>query len=201
MERSREQNEPTRTPSDGPDALPGAGAPVVLYVCTTGYGDAAGIMVRLRDYALARSWRVVAEYIDRNGIDTEEWRPGFRAAKAVFERRDAQLLVTRYPSMAAGLESERAALDTWLARRGAALHTTWVPSVTDPGPASLWCHYCSKQVEEGAAQLVGDVEGRKTHACAVCVVSYRIIPFDQHPAGSDGRPRYRDRQPFAPRSR
>lgn len=158
-------------------------------------------MVGLRNYALARSWRVVAEYIDRNGITTEEWRPGFRAAKAVVERRDAQLLVTRYPSMAAGLESERAALVAWLALRGAALHTTWVPSVRDPEPATRWCHYCSNEVSEGAAKLVGDVEGRKTYACAVCVVSYRIIPIAEHPDGTDGRPRYRDRQPFAPRSR
>lgn len=155
-------------------------------------------MLELRDYALSRSWRVVAEYIDRNGITAEDCRPGFRASKAAIVRGDARLLVTRYPSMAAGLESERAELDAWLAERGAALHTTWVPSARDPGPVTRWCHYCSRDVDEGSAKLVGDVNDRRTYACAVCVVSYRIIPVDEHPPGTDGRPRYRDRQPFAP---
>lgn len=189
------------TPTPSIDPSPPASTPVVLYVCTTGYGDAAGTMDGLREYALARSWRIVAEYIDKNGITTEEWRPGFRAAKGVFQRRDARLLVTRYPSMAAGLETERAALVRWLAAHGAALHTTWVPSLRDPEPATRWCHYCGNEVDEGVAKLVGDVEGRQTHACAVCVVSYRVVLLADHPPGSDGRPRYRDRQPFAPQSR
>lgn len=196
MERSGEQNEPNRAPSvDAVDALPGAGTPVVLYVSTTQYGDAAGTMLGLRDYAVARAWRIVAEYVDRCGPQVEEFRPGFRAAKAAIGRRDAQLFVTRYPTMAAGLDSERAELEQWLADRGAALHTTWVSSLNDPGPAGVSCHYCSRSVEFGAAALVGDIGGRRIHACAVCMVSQRLIRLDEHPEGSDGRPRYRDRAP------
>lgn len=181
--------------------LPPAGTPVVLYVSTTEYGDAAGTMDGLRSYAEARSWRIVAEYVDRTGPETEAFRPGFRATKAVIERRDAQLLVTRYPTMAAGLESERADLERWLGWHGAALHTTWESSLRSPGPSSCWCHYCGKETERGAAALVGDIGDRRIHACAVCMVSQRLLRLDEHPADTDGRPRYRDRAPFAPRSR
>ena len=190
----------TPTPSPSNQAPP-AGTPVVLYVSTTGYGDAAGAMLGLRAYAEARSWRITAEYVDRNGVETEEFRPGFRAAKAVIERRDAQLLVTRYPSMAAGLESERADLERWLAWHGAALHTTWVSSLAVPGPAEFWCHYCGKQTEAAAAALVGNVDGREIRACAVCKVSQRLVRLDEHPDDTDGRPRYRDCQPLSPQSR
>lgn len=180
-------------------SAPGEHTPAVLYVCTTGYGDAAGTMLALRAYALARSWRITGEYIDRTGIAGENFRPGFRAAKGVVERGDARLLVTRYASMAAGLESERAALERWLAERGAVLHATWIPTRDDPGTSPVWCHYCDREVEAGAAALVGDVNGRRIHACAVCTVSQKLLRLDEHPPGSDGRPRYRDCAPHGAR--
>ncbi|MCZ4118185.1 hypothetical protein [Streptomyces sp. H39-S7] len=69
-----------------------------------------------------------------------------------------------------------------------------------------WCHYCHDAILTPAAVPIGlrpgaSGPGRLLYADGKCRVAYRVIPLDQHPDGTDGRPRYRDRQPFAPRSR
>lgn len=69
-----------------------------------------------------------------------------------------------------------------------------------------WCAMCHDPVNKDTAISIGFIAansgpGRLTYADEKCVVAYRLYRLDEHPEGSDGRPRYRDRQPFAPRSR
>ncbi|NEA55843.1 hypothetical protein G3I60_17250 [Streptomyces sp. SID13666] len=69
-----------------------------------------------------------------------------------------------------------------------------------------WCFICHDPVDKETAITVGFVEslpapGRPTYADDKCFVAYRLYRLDEHPAGTDGRPRYRDREPFAPRFR
>lgn len=76
--------------------------------------------------------------------------------------------------------------------------------MTSPAPA--WCVFCKVELDENTRVVVGHKEaasgpGWPVYACSSCVVAYRVIPLAEHPKGSDGSLRYRDRKPFAPRSR
>lgn len=67
-----------------------------------------------------------------------------------------------------------------------------------------WCRFCHDPIEENDATVIGFVEvasgpGRPLYADGKCVVAYRVMPLTEHPQGTDGSVRYRDRQPFAPR--
>lgn len=107
--------------------MDGPGTAVVLYVCTTQYGAACGVMDGLHDYAAARGWTVAGSCMDTTGMVPEEQRPGLQRAKAAIEAGRAQVLVTRYLMMAAA-DDERPRLEAWLAAHGATLHATWQPA-------------------------------------------------------------------------
>lgn len=69
-----------------------------------------------------------------------------------------------------------------------------------------WCVMCHAPVNKDTAMTVGFVEavsapGPPTYADDKCFMAYRLYRLDEHPQGNDGRPRYRDWQPFAPKSR
>lgn len=121
MERSRVAIASTDTPTA--DASPPV--TVVLYVCTTKYGDVYRVMDELHDFAAARRWTVTGSYMDTNGLGDEADQRGLQRAKQAIAAGRAELLVTKYLSMVAGFDEERDALDAWLAGHGAALHTTW----------------------------------------------------------------------------
>lgn len=96
----------------------------VLYACTTINGDTTRILAELRQHARARGWDVVGEYADNTGAAAEADRPQFQRAKAAIRDGVADILVTRYPAMAAYLDGERAALVGWLEEQGATAHYT-----------------------------------------------------------------------------
>lgn len=69
-----------------------------------------------------------------------------------------------------------------------------------------WCYFCHDPIAGEAPVSVGyrpapSGPGRLLYADGKCRVAYRVIPLSDHPACTDGAIRYRDRQPFAPRSR
>lgn len=71
-------------------------------------------------------------------------------------------------------------------------------------PFRGWCTFCRLQLEADTHVTVGYKEaasgpGWPVYACGSCVVAYRVIPLAEHPSDTDGRLRFRDRQPFAPR--
>lgn len=111
------------------------GTPVVLYACTTHRGDPDGILLELRQHAMAHDWNIVAEFADETGAAPEVDRQGFIKAKAVIDSGRAIGLVSRYPAMAAYFPYEQAALTDWLVERGAWAHYTWpVPQHRHPRP-------------------------------------------------------------------
>lgn len=96
----------------------------VLYACTTVNGDTKRILAELRQHARARGWDVVGEYADNTGAASEADRPQFLRAKQAIRDGVANVLVTRYPAMAAYLDGERAALAGWLEEQGATAYYT-----------------------------------------------------------------------------
>ncbi|MDJ0346737.1 hypothetical protein [Streptomyces sp. PH10-H1] len=62
-----------------------------------------------------------------------------------------------------------------------------------------WCRYCHDPIEKAGATVIGFTEvasgpGRPIYADAKCVVAYRVMPLTEHPQGTDGQPRYRERR-------
>lgn len=100
------------------------GERAVLYACTTSTGDTSQILAELRTYARSRGWDIAGEYADRTGAAAEEHRPQFQRAKQAIRDGVANVLVTRYPAMAAYLDGERAALAGWLEEQGATAYYT-----------------------------------------------------------------------------
>ncbi len=134
--------------------------PVVLYACTTTYGDPDAVLEPLRAYADRQGWRVVAAFGDKTGIAAEKWRPQFLRAKALIEGGQARILVTQYESMAEGLPSERVRLHTWLAAHGAELHCTGGMA---PQRATGNCSRCGWETVSGTVHHVDGASGPGGH--------------------------------------
>lgn len=111
------------------------GTPVVLYACTTRYGNTSRLLADLRAHAKAHEWEVVAEFADTTGAAPEAQRPSFLEAKALLTSGDAEGIVSRYPAMCAYFPYEQAAFRDWLETRGAWVHYTWpAPRHRHPRP-------------------------------------------------------------------
>ena len=66
-----------------------------------------------------------------------------------------------------------------------------------------WCRFCHNPISEADAVVIGCIEvssgpGRPIYADGKCVVAYRVIPLAEHPEGSNGSIRYRDRSAIVP---
>lgn len=66
-----------------------------------------------------------------------------------------------------------------------------------------WCVFCKLQLEEDTHVTVGYKEaasgpGWPVYACGSCVVAFRVIPLADHPEGTDGTLRFRERPAIAP---
>lgn len=107
---------------------------VVLYVCTTRFGNTSRVLDELRTHAKDMGWEAVAEFADTTGAAPESERPGFKKTKALIAAGRADGIVTRYRTMAAYIAAEQANLDAWLTENKAFLHCTWKP--TTPAKAS-----------------------------------------------------------------
>ncbi|MCM2427399.1 recombinase family protein [Streptomyces sp. RKAG337] len=111
------------------------GTPVVLYACTTHYGNTEQLLADLRAHAVAHGWNVVAEHADATGAAPEAERPAFLKAKALLTSGAAEGMLSRYPAMAAYHPHEQAAFRDWLEVRGAWVHYTWpAPRHRHPRP-------------------------------------------------------------------
>lgn len=69
-----------------------------------------------------------------------------------------------------------------------------------------WCYFCHDPIQDEIAVSVGYRPaaagmGTLLYADGKCRVAYRVIPLSEHTSNSDGALRFRERQPFAPRSR
>lgn len=57
--------------------------------------------------------------------------------------------------------------------------------------------YCCRQSTLDAVVVgfieVGSGAAPSIYACSACVRAYRLLPLDEHPPGTDGRPRYAPR--------
>lgn len=110
------------------------GTPVVLYACTTHYGNTEQLLADLRAHAVAHGWNVVAEHADATGAAPEAERPAFLKAKELLTSGAAEGMLSRYPAMAAYHPHEQAAFRDWLEVRGAWVHYTWpAPGIATRG--------------------------------------------------------------------
>lgn len=62
------------------------------------------------------------------------------------------------------------------------------------------CAYSGEPLDENEGTLVGTVDrtsgpSAPVYACTTCVAVLDLLPLDDHPEGSTGRPRRRDGQP------